>query len=312
LDSIGFNGPADGKVRKTSGDLAGVTGNAPFDALPFDKRVQLFEGAVRAKAQIDADSDRLVKEQRTQLAEGAMKQAYKLQSEGKLTKTYVEKISPLLSPSEYKSLLTSMDGKRPDAATYSQLQKLIYTNPQEAERYAFTAHGNGNLSNEHFAAALTKAREIQRTEGPKSEFERSRAYIVGSLDPGPMVQDPVGRSRLAEALDTFDRWVQAGGNKPRTDEEIKARGREVVDQYKFIDLSQSVIALPHPRSGQIRRNPSDVMGMQADVVSAANKAKAEFEAGRLTEADYKLEMETLNRWRKAIASAPQPKPQGNK
>ncbi len=309
LDSIGFEAGGDGRTRKSSGDLTGITGNMPFDALPFEKRVQMFEGAVRAKAQIDADATRAAKEQRELLAGNAMKEAWRRLDQGKLSKDYIETISPLLSPAEYKSLLEARKGggagSKTDAGAFRHLQELLYSNPQEAEKYAFTAHRNGLLSNTDLSSALTRARELGRSEGPKSEYERSRKYVVGSLDPGPMVQDPVGRSRLAEALDTFDRWVDAGKGQ-RTDEEIRIRGREIVDQFKFIDLSQTVVALPQPRGSQVRRNIGDIAGMEADIRAAGLKARQNFESGKWSEADYKLEIQILNRWRTAIMNAPAP------
>lgn len=313
LDSIGFGGLPGDVTRKSSGDLTGVTGNAPFDALPFEKRIQLFEGAVRAKAQIDNDAEKAAKAERALLSDNAMKEAWRRMDQGKLTKSYIEAISPLLSPAEYKSLLEARKsgpgGTKTDPGAFRELQNLLYTDPRKAQEFAFRAHRNGQLSNEHLSSALGRARELDRSEGPKSEYERSRQYIVGSLDPGPMVQDPVGRSRLAEALDTFDRWVEAGKGQ-RTDDEVRTRGREVVDQFKFVDLSQTVIALPHPRSGQIRRNPADLVGMEADIRAAGMKAKQDFESGKLSPIDYQLEIETLNRWRKAVVNAPAP--QGTK
>lgn len=312
LDSIGFEGGVGKVARKTSGDLTGVTGNLAFDALPFEKRVQMFESAVRTKAQIDIDAERATEKERKILSDNAMKEAWRRMDAGKLTKGYIETIAPLLSPAEYKSLLEARKGgggTKTDPGVYRHLQELLYSDPIAAEKYAFEQHRNGNLSNTDLSASLGRARELSRSGGPKSEYERSRSYIVGSLDPGPMVQDPVGRSRMAEALDMFDRWVEAGKGK-RTDDEIKTRGREVVDQFRFIDLSQTVVALPQPRSGQIRRNPGDVAGMEADIRAAGAKAKAKFESGALNETDYQLEIDTLNRWRKAIMNAPQP--QGTK
>lgn len=311
MDSIGFGQPdhaMGGKTRKSSGDLAGLTGNTAFDALPFDKRVHMFESAVRLKAQNDADADRVVKEQAKTLSDNAMKEGWNRLFSGKLTNAYIEEIRPLLNPSEYHSLLVAKKGEgggqKTDPGTYRKLQELIYSDPKEAEKFAFTAHKAGLLSNEHLSSGLTRARELDRSEGPKSEYERSRRFIVGSLDPGQMVPDPVGKSRMAEALDTFDRWVDAGGGK-RTDDEIQKRGREVVDQYKMIDLSQTALALPSPRSGPIRRNVADRVGMQQDILAAARKADQKRSSGDLSEADYKLEMDILNRWRK-VATAPLP------
>jgi hypothetical protein len=301
LESIGFGPEIPGKARKSSGDLTGITGNTAFDALPFEKRTQLFEGAIRLKAQIDGDADKAVKAASAKLAEDAMKEAWNRLNSGKLSKSYIEQIRPLLSAPEYHSLLTATKeggGQRTDPGTFRRLQELMYSNPKEAETFAFTAHKNGLLSNENLSSALSRSRELDRSGGPKSEYERSRNFIRGSLDPGPMVNDPVNRSRLAEALDTFDRWVDAGQGK-RTDSEIQKRGQEVIEQYRFINLSDTVLALPSPRSGQIRRNPADKTGITTDILSAHRKAQADFEAGRMSKADYDQEMNILNRWRKA-------------
>jgi len=301
LSSIGFTKPDEmGKIRKSADTLMGVTGNEAFDALPYAKRTQMFEGAVRLKAQLDNDEAVATKKKFDALGDEAEKEGWSRLASGKLTRAYIEEVRPVLKPSEYHALLTGLKGEgkgqKTDPATYRQIQSLIYTDPPAAEKLAFQAHKNGLLSNEHLSSSLSTARTIDRAEGPKSEYEMSRKYIVGQLDPGPMVPDPVARSRLADATDTFDRWVQSG---KRTDKEIQERGREIVDQYKFVDLSQTVMALPSPRSGNIRRNAQDRQGMTQDILTAGNKAKKDFDLGRLTKDEYDSEMGILNRWRKA-------------
>lgn len=303
FDSIGFGPTVDGKTRKTSGNLTGVTGNAAFDALNFDKRVQMFEGAVRMKAQLDSDADKAAEKAMKKQSDEAMKEGWGRLASGTLTRKFVEEIRPLLSPAEYHSLLSGMKeggkGSKTDPSTFNQLQGLIYSDPAAAQKFAFQAHKAGLLSNEHLSSALSKSREIDRSEGPKSEYERSRKYIVGSLDPGAMVPDPVSRGRLAEAVDAFDRWATSS-EKPRTDEEIYKRSREIVDQYRFIDLSQTVLALPQPRGTSIRRNASDLAGTQNDILAAKNKLDKDLSDGKLTPEEHRAEMNTLNRWRKAI------------
>lgn len=305
LKSIGFLGdtvdPVTGVTRKSSGDLMGTTGNQAFDALSSEKRVSLFEGAIRLKAQIDNDANVAAEKARKELSDTYMKEAWGRLQDGKLRRDFIEQIRPALSNDDYRALLKGLRGDgagaMTDPGTYRKLQQLIYSDPREAERFAFSAHKNGLLSNEHLSSGLARARELSRTEGPKSEYERSRQYVVGSLDPGPMVQDPIGRARLADALDTFDRWV---GESKRTDEEIRRRGQEVVQQFRFIDMSNTVAALPSPRSGSIRRNPGDAPGMMQDIAAAANKAKSDHEKGVLSKEEYESEMALINRWRKTI------------
>lgn len=304
LDSIGFSpiDPKTGKVRTTSADLKGITGNTAFDALPFDERKQMFEHAVKMKAQIDADVERLGKAERERLAEEAMKGIWAADAKKKLTRDMVEASRPLLSAAQYHSALKALEkpegGQKTDPSTFRELQRLIANNDFEgAISFAHTAHRNGLLSNEHLASETNRARTQQRQEGPKSEFERSRSYISMSMDPGPLVQDPAGRSRLAEALDTFDRWVIA--NPKATDKEVESRAKEVVGQYKFINLQETILALPHPRSGQFSRVPDPAVVLrEADTIG--REVLRRRDAGLINEFEYRNEMAIINRWRKAV------------
>lgn len=310
LHSIGFGvpeGPQEpGRTRRTSGDLRGVTGNIAFDALPFDKRMQVFEQAIRAKGQIDADADRAAQERRKKIADDAMKGGWDLLFSGKLTRNHIESIRPVIQESDYKALLEGLRGVgtevKDDPATFRTLQSLVYTRPFEAEREAFTAHRNRLLSSGSLASILSRAREIAREQGPKSQYERSRAYIINQMDPGPLVTDPAGKSRMADALDAFDSWHIAGQGK-RSDADIDSRAKEVVDQYKFITFSDTVISLPVPRGVRIDRQTGDVPLMETQIMEAGRRLQENVAAGRLTPQEYAQEMATLNRWRRAAERA---------
>jgi len=305
LESIGFmntTDPATGKVRQSSGDLKGVTGNEAFDTLPFERRMQMFEQAVRLKAQTDADIDRLAKIERARIGDEALKNLWALDADKKLTRNHIEAVRPLISSSEYKSALKMLEspegGVKTDPGAFRQLQGLIAGGQfDEAVNFAFRAHRNGQLSNEHLASEVNRARSQGRQEGPKTEYERSRSYITQSMDPGPLVQDPVGRSRLAEALDTFDRWVIA---EKRTDEQVEKRAKEIVQQHKFINLQDTLLGLPMPRSGNIRRNTSDIQGVLHDIAAAKREADRRYDAKQYSKTDYDQEISNLNRWRKAV------------
>jgi hypothetical protein len=304
LDSIGFGpiGP-DGKARKTSGDLKGITGNEAFDALPFDQRGRMFEQAIRLKAQIDGDVERTAAKRRKELEDEAAKNLWSLHADGKLKRQHIEQARSLLSPPEYHSFLkTLQEGGsatvKSDPATFRELHRMIADNRfDEAVTFAFKAHQSGLLSNEHLASGVGQARSQGRQEGPRSEYERTLNYITMSMDQGPLVHDPVGRSRLAEARDTFERWVAA---EKRTDAEIEKRGKEIVTQYKFINMSDKIIGLPNPRSGAIRRNVADTAGIMADVMAAAQEAQRRKDSKQYTEWEYQQEMRVINQWRKAV------------
>lgn len=183
-----------------------------------------------------------------------------------------------------------------NSAALRKLYTLLQTDPGEAEKYAIDANRRGLLSQEDMKSGWSKAREIGRQEGPNSEYERSRDFIKGSLDPGPMVQDPVGRARLAEATDMFDRWRAA--NPKASDGDVYKRGREIVAQFRFVNLSDTIVGLPQPRfAGTITRNPNPAQ-ITSDVTTAGLKLQKMRESGEISEADYNAEMAILNRWRK--------------
>jgi hypothetical protein len=304
LQSIGFGAPEEGKVRKSSGDLTGMTGNAAFDILPFEKRTLAFEAAIRQKAQVDADAEKSITALNKAQADDAMKEAYSRRADGKLTRDYIEEIRPVISHQDYRSLL-DMSGRvspqHSDPGTLRSIMRLMETDPDAARNAAYRAHQNGLLKDEGsdgLTGIVNHAMTLVRQGGPKTEYEMSRQYITGQLDPGPLVHDPVQRSRLGEALDMFDRWVGVGKH---TDQEVRTRGREIVNQFKFIDLSQTVMALPSPRSGNIRRMPQDTAGMLQDIDAAGRTAQARRDAREYTNREYDEEMEILNKWRRTVS-----------
>lgn len=306
---------AGGKLRRTSGDVLGITGNAPFDALPFEVRTQMFDQALRAKNQIDVDADRATAARKKEMGENAMKEGWSLFYSGKLSRQFIEQARPLINDNDYKALLEAQRkgmgegrGQKTDPGTFRKLQEMIYTGQyQQAESFAYSSHKSGLLSNEHLSSNLERIRGFGRTEGPKSEFERTRAYVRGSLEPSPLIQDPVQRSRMAEALDEYDRWYSAGPNGVRPDDEVKARGRELVQQYVFVDLGSSVAALPFPRGTTLRRTP-DISALETDIRAAGAKLQRDQAAGKLQPHEYQNELATLNRWRNALETARRSQP----
>jgi len=286
--------------------LQGVTGNKPFDILPFDKRLHMLSEALTLKNRIDSETDKLAERERKAMAESSMKEAWFRLDAGKLTKGYIEEIRPLISDSEYHSLLTGLrkgaDGSdsKSDPETFGMLQNMLYVNPQSARSNALTFHRQGRLTNSDLSAILTKANELDRQGGPKTEFERTRARIVGNLDPGPMVQDPIGRGRLAEALYTYDSWaeIHSRGNARIPDKEIAKRGEEIINQYRFINLSSTAAGLPKPRFGDVRRNPGDPAGMLQDIARAWSATKQAYDSKKISKEEYHQESQILNNWRK--------------
>jgi hypothetical protein len=249
---------------------------------------------------LEVDVERGAKATAQKLGDAALKKAHAMKADGTLTRAYADSIAELITPSEYDSLLTwltrgSVSHNNRDALATSQ--RLMYTDAHAAERFIHASYKRGELMDGTYTAELSRAHSLQREGGPKTEYEMSRSYIVTSLDPGPYVRDPAGKARFGEALDAYDRWNKAG---TRTDEDIHKRGREIVDQYRFINLSETIASLPSPRSGRIRRAPADMEGMNTDIANAIREADRRRAAKTLTPEEHANEMGIIERWIKAM------------
>lgn len=307
LDSIGFSGapdPVTGKTRQSSGDLQGRTGNTAFDMLPFETRTQMFEQAVRLKAQTDADLAKGQAQARKDLADAATKGLWAKHFDGTLKRIDIDRAAPLLPVDEYRSLLKALTHEdapqRSDPGVYRDIQVAMNEGRfDDAQKMAYKAHRAGQLSNEHLTSFSERARNEGRQEGPKSAYERSRSYLINALDPGPFVQDPLGKQRYAEAIDEYEKWFMAGQGK-RTDEEIDKFVKESVGRYKIANLGDTLMGLPAPRSGSISRNASDTPRILNEIAAAANEAQRRKDTRQYTEQEYINEMTIINRWRKAV------------
>lgn len=284
-----------------------LRGNKAYDMLPFEERISMLSEALSLKARIDANADRLAERERKRIASEAMKQAWDRMFQGSgappIDRKFIESIRPVISDDEYKSLLVGMreaqsgEGMKSDPDVFRELQGALYSNPESVRQRALTAHRNRLLTNTDLSAILTKADDLDREKGPKSEFERSRAKIINKLDPGPFVQDPIGKGRFADALYEFDSWVE---QKQRTDEEIAKRADQIVNQYRFINLDDTIAGLPKPRFGEIRRKPGDPAGMLQDIAKSFEATKKALAEKRITKEEYLEEASRLNKWRKAV------------
>lgn len=322
LQSIGFYGDTDklgtggAKLRKTAGDLQGATGNKAFDVLPFQSRVGLFESAIKAKNQIDVDADRAIAAQRKEMGDKAMKDGWDLWNQGKLTAGYITSIKPLVGEQDYHSLYTALKNGNAsrtssDPGTLRSIYRMIDTqNYDGARQFTYSAHQNGLLKSEGsdgLTGLLGHIDTLARQGGPKTPYERGTSFITQALDPGPMVHDPVGKQRFAEARDEFDRWFQSPDDKGKKriwgEKEVRERAQEIVTQYKFISFNDTIMALPLPRGEKIDRQTHDPQMMLDQIGAAGMSLRLKRGGGKLTQAEYDQEMSKLNRWRNAAEAA---------
>ena len=309
MRSIGMTS-GDPEAKAGAGAVGGVTGNKAFDMLPFDTRVKMIGQAISLKNSIESDADRasekIRKEKSSEMMKEALSRLDPQPGSPKLDRAFIEEARLWVSPAEYKSLLqmskTGVDGggaPRSDPGTYRHLQALLRDDPEQAQKEAFTAHANGLISNSDLSSITGRAASLDRQGGPKTVYERTRQYVSGSLDPGPMVQDPVGRGRLAAALNEFDTWMEGG---KRTDAEIEQRGKEVIKQWQFINLRDTVAGFPQPRYGSIPRGGDPNLQIKA-IADSWNLTKKALADKKITKAEADEEASRLNNWRKTIKRA---------
>lgn len=310
MQSIGMTS-GDPNARPGAGAIEGRTGNKAFDILPFDDRVKVIGQAITLKNGIDSNADRASEKMRKEKGDEMMKEALsRLDPQPgapRLDRGFIEEARLWVSPAEYKSLLQMSKGggvngegaPRSDPSTYRHLQALLRDDPEQAQKEAFVAHANGLVSNSDLSSITQRASSLDRQGGPKTVYERTRQYISGSLDPGPMVQDPVGRGRLASALNEFDAWAESG---KRTDAEIELRGKEVIRQWQFINLRDTAAGFPQPRYGSVPRSGDPATQIKA-IADSWNLTKKALTEGRITKAEADEEASRLNNWRKTIKRA---------
>lgn len=304
LQSVGFYGeaqPAGGaKTRRTSGDFKEATGNTAFDALPFDLRVKAFEQAVRSKAQIDADAERASKLQGDKAANDAMKDIWSAAYNpggSKLTWDLIESKRPLLKENDYKAALQMLrtgPEQRTEPTTFAKLERLVYSRQyDEAEKFAYSAHRSGNLANDTLGSTLARIEQFRKEDGPKSPYERSRAFINRSLNPGEINYDPVRNQRLADALREYDNWSLS--NPKAGEKDHQERSAEIVKAHQLLNFRESVLTLPMPLGTTIRRT-NDPAVLEADIAKAKMKLDDLLANGKINKTEHTARTGTLKKW----------------
>jgi hypothetical protein len=252
---------------------------------------EAFRRSESEQRQRDAAAERARKARGDEL----YKEALNLNSKGNLTPAFVEQIRPFVEPSEYKSLLGVMAGteRTDDPQAYSTLEGLVETNPAEARRQAFLFHRNGRIRNETLASINNRSRTIERQEGPRTEFERSRQFIADTLRPSPLVNDPAGSARYALAVREFDDFA---GAAQRTDAELREKSNDIQKRYALVDMAD----LARRTASGIQPSPEQQL---KTIAADAEKLIADHDAKRLTTPEFNRRMADLNKAREAAEKA---------
>lgn len=254
---------------------------------------QSYRRAESERLRLEREDEKYRKERGDEL----LKSAFAKMERGRLTREDAEAARPFVSPSEYKSLLKGLHGgddRRDDPSAYADLQKLIYSNPQDAEEAAFRYHRSGLIKNGTLSSVLERARTLGRSEGPKTEFERSRAYITTTLAPSEMTDDPAPKARLALATREYDDFAASG---KRTDQELRQKAEDVVSRLSLVDMANLA------RKTSLGGNTRDPASVMTNVQARAERLQADYTSKRITEQEYKKDMTELNELRKSAERA---------
>lgn len=286
--------------------------NAAADALALDETYAAnLDPVARARwtdtAYRRSESERLRVERaeeklRKEKGNEFLSEAYSRQAGGTLTREYIEEVRPWVTPAEYKGL-RDVFGKKSatedNRAAFGDVQRLLYENPQEARATALRYHGAGQLTDATLSSVLSKSRELERSEGPKSPYERSRQFVANVLDPGPFSSDPAPKARLGLALKELDDWVVSVRESTKKDPEDKAietKTQEVVKRYTLVDMADLA-----RRSG-LGAQPTPEAQLET-VRLQGEKLLADREAKRITQAEFNRKMAELDKVRKAAEKA---------
>lgn len=252
---------------------------------------QAFRRSLEAKRSADAAAETARKARGDEL----YKEALFRQAKGTLTPAYVEEVRAFIEPTEYKALLAGMSGadRKDDPQAFSEVQSMLYRNPALAQSMAFFLHKNGKLRNETLSSVLSRAREIERSGGPRTPYERERAFITDTLKPSSMVNDPAGSARYALAIREFDDYAL---EKPREPKELREKAEEIQKRYALVDMAE----LARRTSAGVRNDPEQqIEALQVE----GERLLQDFQSKKIDEPTFRKRMSDLNRAREAAEKA---------
>lgn len=241
-----------------------------------------------------AESERARQERETEKAsrvrgDELLKDAYANLEKGRLTREDVETLrsQPGVSPAEYRALLKGLSerpGQKNDPSAYADLQSLLYSNPGEARRRAFQYHASGLIKNETLSSILSGANSLERQGGPRTPYERERAYITNLLKPPEGVTDAAAHARFGIAMREYDDFAVAGN---RSDVELRARADDIVKRMTITDMEELV-----KKTGRgYRGSPQAVLDQ---VRNEGLSLQQEFTAKRIKKEEFDRRMTELN------------------
>lgn len=259
-------------------------------------------GYKQAEAGLNRERAEAEREERD-AREATLSEAYKLMKDGDLDLVYVESIRNLVAPKDYLALRDALDAPKTetvkdDNVAFASVQSALLSDPDGAVALAFRLHREGKLSNATLSQTRTDAHSLTRQGGPRTPYERSRAFLTSSLEPSTYTMDPAPRARQGIALKEFDDWF-ADARERKTQlspEDVEKKASAIITKYAMVDMNK----LAAKTGIGSRDDPAVVLD---DLREKAQLLASQHESGTITPQEFNRRMAELNRLRKAAENA---------
>lgn len=220
-----------------------------------------------------------------------LKNGILLQQQGKLTPQFIEKYHNTLEPQAYEYLynLTSGKGAETDPHVYAPLLQGALSG-QDVSEAATNALYSGKISLADYKGV------IEKSDAPRKGYvARGADYISQSLRPNPMVPDPAGQSRLANAMDDWRQWTQ--DNPDAKEEQGRTAYRTITEHYQLVSSDKVTL---------FNAVPLKLIGSrtQPDLPKTWAATKAAHDAGEMSDAEYQRQAVLITQWINATKAKP--------
>lgn len=274
--------------------------------LDADARIAMQKHAVtkyeQKLTQQDRDATRLRQElEREEKARYAAtsKDASELASKGKLTADWVISKKMDLSPEEFKYFLKQAgggsDSDKIDMPTYTSL-RMRASRGEDVREEAIKSANAGFLNKGAVDTLFAEVESSSSQAAGDTWYKTGRQHITTMLAPPPGATTGFEASMQAQALDEWLIWANSHPKATGVERE-KARD-QIVERHKAYSWDQITPAIPTPRFHEGDRNAIDP---EASYKKAAEARKK----GEISEAEFRREVQILQKWRNANRNRPE-------
>lgn len=254
-----------------------------------------------AEAQVNRDA--------AKVSDEFLKTARDLKAGGRLTVDWIQKNRAQMNAADYGvayGLLTSEGVEHNDPGVYADLVLAKAGTPvPEYRTLVAKAVRRGALKPDTANSLLDGNATAFRDDQPASPFRQGRNFVSSSLDANPFGTGPdfgAKKQAQANALAEYDAWAQQ--HPQTTADEALGVGTAIVQRYSLLGdaITPGAIGSPYGFAGSLNAVTTD------DVQRAAQRLKAAYAIGSLSDAQYQAEVARLGAWNRNLAKKAANKP----